>query len=692
MKRQKLLSQMLALVLVVGLLISSAPALKASAASNALGTSDFLKASGTVLKNNSGTGAVIDLRGTNIGGWLLQEGWMSPNGEAALSRSGWTASASSTEAGGSAANAVDASLTTRWSSGAAQASGQWFKVDMGSTRAFDEIAINANTSTGDYPGTFNVEVSNDNSTWTSIKSATGSTQNVIVHVPDQLTIRYVRVMLTGGKGNWFSIHDFNVYVSDEYSTRQTLTNRFGAATAKSLINGYHDAWIQASDLDNIKNMGMNVVRVPIYWQVLMNTDGSMKPDADAFRELDWIVTQSSNRGIYVILDYHGSPGAHCPWQSCGQMGSNQLWSNATYQNWTVQIWQRLATHFNGNPAVAGYDLLNEPLTTFGGGESAAQVQQKMNYYNSLYNAVRAIDPNHLILIAAFYSFNQALPPSTYGWTNVMYQTHHYDFTNATSWAAQNTLIENGINDLTQYQTQWNIPVYAGEFWFNTFNDLYAKWYSALNAHDISWTNWAYKNRNPAGNVDSGGTPNATGWGYYLGSSAQVPDINNDSAATIASKWAGFATSSFQPQTDLINTTKAYTANFSWSSIKATANSLYASADLNNAGVVYANRTTVQGWEKFKLINNPDGSVSFQSQANNKYLTADLNNGTKLTAMAKGVLGWEKFWRINNADGTVSFQAQANNLYVTADLNNSGILYANRTTISGWEKFILAVAP
>ena len=692
MKIRKFYSQMFALVIVIGLLLSNVPALSASAAPNTLGASDFLKASGTVLKNNSGTGAVVDLRGTNIGGWLLQEGWMSPNGEAALSRSGWTASASNTEPGGNPANAIDASLTTRWSSGAAQASGQWFKVDFGGTKAFDEIAINANTSTGDYPGTFNVEVSNDNTNWTSVKSATGAAQNVIVHVPDQLTERYVRIMLTGSKGNWFSIHDFNVYVSDEYSTRQTLTARFGAATAKSLIDGYHDTWIQASDLDNIKNMGMNVIRVPIYWQVLMNLDGSMKSDTDAFRELDWIVTQSSNRGLYVILDYHGSPGAHCPWQSCGQMGSNQLWGNATYQNWTVQIWQRLAAHFNGNPAVAGYDLLNEPLLTFGGSDSPAQVQQKMDFYNRIYGAVRAIDPNHLIIVAAFYSFSQALPPSTYGWTNVMYQTHHYDFTNATNWAAQNTLIENGINDLTQYQAQWNIPVYAGEFWFNTFNDLYGKWYSALNAHDISWTNWAYKNRNPAGSIDSGGTPNGTGWGYYLGSTGQIPDINNDSAATIASKWAGFGTSSFQPQTDFINTTKAYTANFGWSSIKASANNQYVSADLNNAGVLYGNRPNVQGWEKFKIINNPDGSVSFLSMANAKYITADLNNAGKLTAMAKGVLGWEKFWKINNADGTVSFQAQANNQYVSTDLNNATVLYANRPSIGTWEKFTIAVAP
>ena len=38
--------------------------------------SDFLKADGTVLRNNSGTGSVINLRGTNLGSWLSMEYWM----------------------------------------------------------------------------------------------------------------------------------------------------------------------------------------------------------------------------------------------------------------------------------------------------------------------------------------------------------------------------------------------------------------------------------------------------------------------------------------------------------------------------------------------------------------------------------------------------------------------------------------
>lgn len=692
MEKETIFSRVLKLVLIIGWIFSTLAPMAAHAANAALGPGDFLKTSGTVIRNNSGSGVIVNLRGTNLGGWLLQEGWMSPNGEAALDRSGWTATASSTESGGSPARALDGNLSTRWSTGQAQASGQWFKLDMGSQKAFDEISLDAGSSTGDYPNNFKIEVSNDNSNWTLLRNATGSTQKLVIHTTDQLAARYIRITLTSGKGNWWSIHELNVHVSDEFNTRRVLTNRFGASTAASLLAGYHDTWIQAGDLDNIRNMGMNVVRVPIYWQVLMNTDGSMKPDGEAFRELDWVVNQSGQRGLYVILDLHGTPGAHCPWQSCGQMGSNQLWSNATYRDWTVQIWQRLAAHYNGNPAVAAYDLLNEPLVSMGSVETSAQVQQKFDFYDRLYDAVRAIDPDHIIMMAAFFGFGQARPPSTYGWTNVVYQTHHYNFGQANDWNAQNNLIEAGINDLTTYQQQWNVPVYAGEFWFASYNDLFGKWLSALNAHNISWTNWAYKNRNPPSSTGQDGVPNGVNWGFYLNNTNPIPDLNNDSAATISSKWNQFGTGNFQANTDLINVFTAYTASYSQSSLKAMANNSYVSADLNIGADLIANRTSVQGWEVFQIVNNPDGSVSFLSMANNKYVTADLNQGGKLVAQAKGILGWEKFWKITNADGTVSFQAQANNMYVSADLNNGSVLFANRTAINAWEKFIIAAAP
>ncbi|MBJ6362661.1 cellulase family glycosylhydrolase [Paenibacillus sp. GCM10012307] len=516
----------------------------------AFSQNDFLKANGTVIRNNFGNGDIVNLRGTNLGGWLLQENWMTPAGAV-----------------------------------------------------------------------------------------------------------------------------------DEYTLRRTLVSRFGEAGAQNLLNSYQDIWIQASDLDNIKNMGMNAVRVPIYWEDFMDLSGNMKPDSVSFRKLDWLIEQSGNRNIYVILDMHGTPGAHCPWHSCGRENSNQLWTNSTYQNWTIQIWERIATRYNGNPTVAAYDLLNEPLVTNGAGENAAQVRQKMDFYDRLYKAVRAKDPDHIIMIAAFFEWFAALPPSTYGWTNVVYQTHHYNFADWFNWNLTNSEIERWLRNITTYQRNWNVPVYAGEFSFD-HNDLYEKWLSGLNALNVSWTNWTYK-------VKGGGN-----WGYYNNNNNPSPNLNTDSASTIISKWNQFVTSNFNTNTSLINLVKKYTQQAptpaTWTALKANANQRYVSADNYGNNPLIADRTQASGWEMFKMINNPDGTVSFLSMANNRYVQANPNQGGRLIANGNTIQQWEKFQLENVGNGLVALKALANNQYVCVDLSQSTpVLYANRPSYGGqWEQFTL----
>jgi endoglucanase len=549
--KKRILSILLSFVVLAGLLFTVVEQPNANAA---FGAADFLKTNGKVIRNNSGTGAIVNLHGPNLGGWLMQEGWMSP-----------------------------------------------------------------------------------------------------MNTPDQ------------------------------YTLTQTLWNRFGTDGNQNLQSGFQDVWIQASDLDNIKNMGLNAVRVPMYWEDFMNPDGSMKADSISFRKLDWLVTQSAQRNMYVILDFHGIQGGDCPWQSCGISNSNQLWVNSTYQDRTVQIWERIATHYNNNPSVAAYVLMNEPLLTSGGGESAAQVKQKYDYYNRLYNAVRAKDSNHIIIVAAFFDWEQSLAPWTYGWTNVVYETHHYNFGAYDDWNVTNSMIDSWLSKMAQYQANYNVPVYAGEFSFGQL-DLTDKWLSGLNALNASWSNWSYK-------VTGGGN-----WGYYNNNSNPVPNAYTDSAATIAAKWNMFSTPNFQINTGLVNVIKKYagqpgTPGAITSSIKAMANNSFVCAEDTGASPLVANRATVGGWEKFTVVNNSDGTISFLSSANNKYVTADLNQSTKLIARATTIQDWEKFRKVDRGSGKVALQAVANNKYVSADLNLGAVLYANRDTVGGaWEEFIIAAAP
>src|SRR5687767_2112760 len=87
-KYHRILMVVLIVIIMMGFSTSMGrPNVATAAPSAAMGSGDFLKTNGTVIRKNSGSGAIVNLRGTNLGGWLLQEGWMSPAGEAALNRS-----------------------------------------------------------------------------------------------------------------------------------------------------------------------------------------------------------------------------------------------------------------------------------------------------------------------------------------------------------------------------------------------------------------------------------------------------------------------------------------------------------------------------------------------------------------------------------------------------------------------------
>ena len=132
--------------------------------------------------------------------------------ETALSETGWTASTNTSPGAGDVpAHAIDGNLNTRFSTGADQASGMYFQVNMGSAQTFNQIEMNAGGSAGDYARGYNVEVSSNGSTFTSVATGTGTSSPEIVTFAST-TAQYIRVVLTAGVStNWWSIAEFTVF-------------------------------------------------------------------------------------------------------------------------------------------------------------------------------------------------------------------------------------------------------------------------------------------------------------------------------------------------------------------------------------------------------------------------------------------------------------------------------------------------
>jgi mannan endo-1,4-beta-mannosidase len=117
-------------------------------------------------------------------------------------------SVSSTEAGSNvAANAVDNSYATRWSS--LYSDPQWIYVDLGASYNVNRVKI---TWEAAYGRDYRIEISSNASTWTSMRTITGNTSLTNDHTGLSGTGRYVRMYGTArGTQYGYSIYALEVY-------------------------------------------------------------------------------------------------------------------------------------------------------------------------------------------------------------------------------------------------------------------------------------------------------------------------------------------------------------------------------------------------------------------------------------------------------------------------------------------------
>jgi glucosylceramidase len=129
---------------------------------------------------------------------------------------GWTATANPPGptdpccTGDVAASAVDGDASTRYSTGAGQAPGQYLQVDFGKAIRARQVVFDTGVSTGDYPRQYTVATSNDGVHWIAVGAGHGTGQLTTVALRGA-PVRYVRITLTAASGNWSSVADVRAY-------------------------------------------------------------------------------------------------------------------------------------------------------------------------------------------------------------------------------------------------------------------------------------------------------------------------------------------------------------------------------------------------------------------------------------------------------------------------------------------------
>ncbi len=292
--------------------------------------------------------------------------------------------------------------------------------------------------------------------------------------------------------HWMTGFLYGKTPSNDYrSLTQTFIQRFGEKKTKKLWTEYRANWWTENDFKYCAEMGFNVIRLPFTY---MNLDFAAVTDyANAgkqydFTVLDDFVETAAKYGMYTILDMHGAYGSQNGQDHSGQIiGTAEevdFYTNERMISLTCDLWKAIAERYQDHPAVAGYDILNEP------GEKAGTTSKRhWDIYDRIYKSIRSVDKRHIVIFESCWDGKNLPHPSEYGWKNCMYSFHHY----AGDKIDVNTHMASWQNKMTDIESRnFGVPLQMGEFTCYTNAEKWEKTLTLLNDHNWHWASWTYK--------------------------------------------------------------------------------------------------------------------------------------------------------------------------------------------------------
>jgi len=164
-------------------------------------------------------------------------------------------------------------------------------------------------------------------------------------------------------GGWLVLEK---WITPSVFRGSTARNEYELSSTKQgrvRIKKHHDTFITESDLEWLKEQGVEILRVPIGHWVF----GEDKRYVGAIDRLDWLVAASLSYGFKLLLDLHAAPSAQNNAAHSGSGNTNRTiystkWLNdVSAQEKTIEVLEKVALRYYDSPSVWGIELLNEPV-------------------------------------------------------------------------------------------------------------------------------------------------------------------------------------------------------------------------------------------------------------------------------------------------------------------------------------------
>lgn len=298
----------------------------------------------------------------------------------------------------------------------------------------------------------------------------------------------------------------------EKEFKKKLARAQGQKALREFSADFRNNFIREEDLARIKKLGANCVRLPFNQRLIEPEDRPGYYDPAGLAYLKKAVSWCRQYRLYAILDLHAATGSQNPDWHADSSGKKKLWRDRQLRGRTVKVWRYLAAEFKNDPAIAGYDILNEPVC-----EGAAEMAALKDFYRQTVKAIRQVDPKHIIFLEANHWATDLEVLGRPAGANIAYSVHFYEpvrfvfnYQPDLTWPnRKNGIFGSRAGLMTRLQgyqklaKKWRVPILVGEFGINWRNGTCGektwvgeilKIFDQLGWH---WTYWTYKAVNVA---------------------------------------------------------------------------------------------------------------------------------------------------------------------------------------------------
>jgi endoglucanase len=326
---------------------------------------------------------------------------------------------------------------------------------------------------------------------------------------------YLRGVCVGG---WMNMEEFiNGYPGSEHGTRMNVAEVLGEEKGEYFFDKMLDYFFTEEDVLYLKSLGATVVRLPLNYRHFEADSLPFQYIEKGFARLNQALEWCEKHDLYVILDMHAVQGwQNTDWHCDNSTRHTLFWQHPHFQDRFVALWEEFARRYRGRAVIAGYNVMNEPVTNTPFGRFSRKYQPDWQVINRIYRrvveAIRLIDPQHIIFLEGDYystQFDGLEPPFA---PNLVYSSHNYNaggfgpgpypgLIHGELWDRnkQEQIFLNHSG--TRFTQKYQVPLWVGEFG-PAYNGLAHEipdrlralddQLSVYNEYGAHWTMWTYK--------------------------------------------------------------------------------------------------------------------------------------------------------------------------------------------------------